>query len=168
MVVVRPGWVYGPGDRRTFKLIKAIAAEKFILLTKGDVCQTPVYIDDLVRGILLCAEKGEAGEIYHLAGKEALTVEEITTMIAQAAGTKFLRIPLPSLFLKLAAWKLEFFFNLLGKEAPLTRGKLAFFVHPKPLSIQKARGRLDYEPEWDFAAGIASTFAWYRKNGWLP
>jgi dihydroflavonol-4-reductase len=168
VVVIRPGWVYGPGDRRTFKLIKALATEKFMLLTKGSVCQTPVYIDDLIQGILLCAEKGAAGEIYHLTGKEALTVKEITTAIAHAAGKNFPHWPLPIFLLKVAAWKLEMFYNFFGKEAPLTRGKLAFFVHPKPLSIQKAKTKLDYEPEWDFKSGIASSLAWYRQNGWLP
>jgi dihydroflavonol-4-reductase len=168
VVVIRPGWVYGPGDRRTFKLIKAIASNKFLLITRGSTCQTPVYIDDLIQGILLCAEKAEAGEIYHLAGKENLTVKEITTEIAQAAGVRFSQFPLPVFFLKVAAWKLEKSFSLLGKEAPLTRGKLAFFVHPKPLFIQKASTALGYVPEWDFKKGIATTVAWYRQNGWLP
>jgi dihydroflavonol-4-reductase len=168
VVVIRPGWAYGPGDRRTFKLIKAVISGKFVLLTKGSVIQTPVYVDDLVRGILRCAEKGQAGEIYHLAGREVLTVKEITSAIAHASGVKFSQFPLPVFLLKVAAWKLEMLYKLLGREAPLTRGKLAFFIHPKPLSIQKARTQLDFEPEWDFNTGIASAIAWYRQNGWLP
>jgi nucleoside-diphosphate-sugar epimerase len=168
VVVIRPGWVYGPGDRRTFKLIEAVASKKFMLLTKGSTHQTPVYIDDLIQGIMLCAEKAQAGEIFHLAGKEDLTVKEITNAIAQAAGVRLSQFPLPGFVLKVAAWKLEKVFSLFGKEAPLTRGKLAFFIHPKPLSIQKARVQLGYEPEWDFKTGIATTIAWYRQNGWLP
>jgi dihydroflavonol-4-reductase len=168
VVVIRPGWVYGPGDRRTFKLIKAIASKKFLLLTKGSTRQTPVYIDDLIQGILLCAEKADARGIYHLAGKEDLTVKEIVTAIAQATGVQLDQLPLPIFILKIAAWKLETFYSLLGKEAPLTRGKLTFFTHPKPLSILKASTELGYEPGWDFKRGIDSTVAWYRHNGWLP
>lgn len=167
VVVVRPGWVYGPGDRRTFKLIKAVASKKFLLLTKGTTSQTPVYIDDLIQGTLLCAEKAESGEIYHLSGNETLTVKEITTAIARAAGVRLSQLPLPVFFLKVAAWKLEKSFSILGKEAPLTRGKLAFFVHPKPLSIHKASATLGYAPAWDFKSGIAATIAWYRQHGWL-
>jgi dihydroflavonol-4-reductase len=168
VVVVRPGWVYGPGDRRTFKLIKAVASRKFFLLTKGSTRQTPVYIDDLIQGILLCAEKAASGSIYHLAGKEDMTVKEIVTEIARSAGVPLYNFPMPLFILKVAAWKLETFFSLLGKEAPLTRGKLAFFIHPKPLSIQKARSELGYEPQWDFKAGIETAIAWYRQHGWLP
>ncbi len=167
IVVIRPGWVYGPGDHRTFKLIKAVATRKFLLVTRGTVRQTPVYIDDLVKGILLCSEKGKTGEIYHLAGKESLTVKEITSSIAQAAGVSFPQFPLPIFVLKATAWKLETAFLLLGKEAPLTKGKLAFFIHPKPLSIRKASTELGFAPQWDFKTGIATTVSWYREHGWL-
>lgn len=168
IVVIRPGWVYGPGDRRTFKLIKAVASKKFLLVTRGTTCQTPVFIDDLIQGALLCAEKGKAGEIYHLAGKEVLTVKEITGFIARAAGVPLTQFPLPTFVLKVTAWKLEKAFMLLGREAPLTRGKLAFFIHPKPLSIHKADTDLGYTPEWTFEKGIAAAITWYREHGWLP
>lgn len=168
VTVIRPGWVYGPGDRRTFKLIEAIASKKFILVTRGSTCQTPVYIEDLVQGILLCAEKEKAGGTYHLAGRECLTVKEITQAIAKATNVSLPRFPLPVFALKAAAWKLEKAYALWSKEAPLTRGKLAFFIHPKPLSIQKAAADLGYAPEWDFEKGMAASVAWYRENGWLP
>jgi dihydroflavonol-4-reductase len=167
VVVVRPGWVYGPGDSRTFKLIKAVASRKFLLITNGKTRQTPVYIDDLVQGILLCADKARAGEIYHLAGNQDLTVKDIIHLIAQAANAPFSQFPLPRFVLRVASWKLELVYSLFGKEAPLTRGKLAFFIHPKPLSIQKAKANLGYEPEWDFQTGIETAVHWYRKNGWL-
>ncbi len=56
IVIVRPGWAYGPGDRRTFKLIKSINDGRFFLVAKGRGRQTPVYIrgsrrrDHFVRG----------------------------------------------------------------------------------------------------------------------
>lgn len=168
VVVIRPGWVYGPGDRRTFKLIKAVASKKFLLVTRGTVRQTPVYIDDLIQGILLCADKGKTGEIYHLAGNEVLTVEQITGLIARATGVPLTRFPLPTFALRVAAWKMEKAFSLLGREAPLTRGKLAFFIHPKPLSIRKAGAYLEYAPQWNFETGIATAVSWYREHGWLP
>jgi nucleoside-diphosphate-sugar epimerase len=167
VVVVRPGWVYGPGDRRTFKLIKTIAARRFILPTRGTTRQTPVYIEDLIQGVLLAAEKARAGEIYHLAGSEVLTVREIVSLIAQAAGNRFSSFPFPILLLKTAAFILEKTFFLVKKEAPLTRGRLAFFIHPKPLSIRKAVAELGYSPQTDLKRGMSQTVSWYLKNGWM-
>jgi len=167
IMVVRPGWVYGPGDRRTFKLIKAIAKKHFILVTKGDIWQTPIFIDDLIQGTILCAEKGRSGEIYHLAGKEVLTVKQIVDHIADTAGVKIPSFTLPLMSVRAAAFLLEKVFYIFKKEAPLTRGKLAFFIHPKPLSIDKSRCELGFDPKTDFATGITKTFRWYREQGWI-
>lgn len=167
VVIVRPGWVYGPGDRRTFKLIKAIAKKRFILVTKGETSQTPIYIDDLVDGVFLCAEKGQRDHIYNIAGSEVLPVKDIVTTIASAAGTKIPPISLPLLPVKLAASVLERSFSLLKKEAPLTRGKLSFFIHPKPLAIQKAKQNLGYAPKINFLEGISQTVEWCKAHNWL-
>lgn len=167
VVVIRPGWVYGPGDRRTFKLIKAILKKHFIMVTKGDELQTPCFIDDLIHGTRLCAEKGKSGEIYNITGSEAIPVREICGAIAEAGGTEIPSFRLPLWTVRIAAWKMGVAFGLFKKEAPLTMGKLSFFVHPKPLSIDKARRELGYNPETDFRNGIARAIDWYNLNGWL-
>lgn len=167
IVIVRPGWAYGPGDRRTFKLIKSIHGKRFALVAGGRGRQTPVYISDLVRGIALSAEKGRPGEIYHVAGNEILTVKEMAESIASACGTRLPRISPPLWMMKTAAVLLEKTFRLIGKEAPFNRSKLSFFIHPKALSIEKARRELGYEPAVDFETGIALAVDWYKENGWL-
>ena len=167
LVVIRPGWVYGPGDRRTFKLIRAIAKGRFVMITRGDARQTPVHIDDLISGVFLCAERGKSGEIYHLAGKEVLRVSEMAAVIASATERRLPPIHLPLWPAKTAARVMERGFALFGKEAPLTSGRLAFFIHPKPLSIAKAKKHLGFTPRIDFRSGMAQTVSWYRKNDWL-
>ncbi len=167
VVVVRPGWVYGPGDRRTFKLIGAIARGRFLMVGKGAAVQTPVYIDDLVRGTMLCAEKGRNGEIYNLAGTEVLSVAEMAGTIAAACGRKLPRLRPPMGPTRAAAWAMGKAFGAFGREAPLNPSRLAFFLHPKPLCIDKARAELGFAPQVLFAAGTARAVAWYRDNGWL-
>jgi len=167
IMVVRPGWVYGPEDRRTFKLIKAIADKRFIFVTGKKTLQTPVYINDLIKGVLLCAERGKNKEIYHLAGKEILTVREIAEKIADALETHFPTLTLPLWFIKMVAFICENGYRVLGREAPITRGRLAFFTHSKPLSIKKAELELEYSPEYDFRTGIQRTISWYKEKGWL-
>jgi nucleoside-diphosphate-sugar epimerase len=167
VVVVRPGWAYGPGDRRTFKLIKAIAKKRFILVTKGKAKQTPVFIHDLIKGVLLCAGKARAGEIYHLAGEEVLSVKDMVSMIAVATHSKLPSFSLPLFPVRCAAWTMEKAFYLFRREAPLSRGKLGFFIYPKPLSIQKAKTELGYSPQTDFQTGMRRTVTWYQDHSWL-
>lgn len=168
VVIVRPGWAYGPGDRRTFKLIKAICRGRFFMATRGRSLQTPVYIDDLVKGILLAGEKGQKGEVYHLAGGEIMTVREMAQEIAAACGRKLPRFYLPLMPARLAALLLESAFVPLRREPPLSRSKLSFFIHSKPLSVDKARRELGFAPEVNFKSGLAQTLSWYRSQGWLP
>ena len=167
LVVVRPGWAYGPGDRRTFKLIEAINRGRFALVAADRGRQTPVYIDDLVRGLRLTAEKGRTGEIYHLTGNEILTVREMASAIAEACGARIPKVALPKWSAIAAAWVLEKAFAPFGKEAPLNRSRLSFFLHPKALSNEKARKELGFEPAVDFRTGTKKAVAWYREQGGL-
>jgi len=167
VVIIRPGWVYGPGDRRTFKLIRTIVRRRFVLVGRGKIRQTPVHVDDLVSGTLLCAAKGRSGEIYNLTGSEVLTVKAMAEAIAAAAGTTIPGFSLPLGPAKAAAWALAALFKPFKKEAPLNPSRLAFFVDSKPLDIAKAVHELGYTPALDFRKGIAATVEWYRENGWL-
>ena len=168
VVVVRSGWAYGPGDRRTFKLIKSICRGRFIMATRGRGLQTPVYIDDLTRGILLAGEKGRKAEVYHLAGGEIMSVRKMAEEIAAACGRRLPRVYLPALPARLAAFLLDKSFGPLRREPPFSRSKLSFFLHSKPLSIEKAKRELGYAPEVEFSSGIKRAVTWYRSQGWLP
>ncbi len=167
IVVVRPSWVYGPADKRTFKLIQAIMRRRFIRVTRGETAQTPVFIEDLIRGVLLCAEKGRGGEIYHLAGGETLSVKAMVETIAESVDRRIPRPWLPKIPAHAAAWAADKVFPLFGKEAPLSREKLAFFLHPKPLSIQKSEEELGFSPTVNFKQGMTRSVSWYKEHGWL-
>jgi nucleoside-diphosphate-sugar epimerase len=167
VVIIRPGWVYGPGDRRTFKLIRTIARGRFVMVGRGRAKQTPIFVDDLVRGTMQAAEKGRAGEIYNLAGSEVLTVREMAEAIAAACGRTLPRPRIPMGPARAAGAILGGAFGLIGKEAPLNPSRLAFFLHPKPLAIGKARAELLFAPRMDFRRGMELTAAWGRRNGWI-
>jgi len=167
VVVIRPGWIYGPGDRRTFKLIRSIAGGRFLLPGRGETLQSPAYIDDLVAGTLLCAGRGRAGEIYNIAGNQAMPVRKMVETIAAALGKSLPRFHPPMGLTRAAGAVLGILFGFAGKEAPLNPSRLAFFVHPKGLNIEKARTELGFEPAVGFAEGMARAVDWYRRAGWL-
>jgi nucleoside-diphosphate-sugar epimerase len=167
VVIVRPGWVYGPGDRRTFKFIRAICRRRSALIAGAPGRQTPVYIDDLIAGVLLAAEKGRPGAVYHLAGDEVMTPEAMTAIVAAACGVVGPRLKLPRGLAVAAAFILEKTFGWVKKETPLNRGKLSFFLDPKAMSSARAKKELGFAPATDFSKGIVRAIAWYRENGWL-
>jgi nucleoside-diphosphate-sugar epimerase len=97
VVIVRISETYGPGDGRLLKLFRGIDRRVFLLIGPGTNIHHPVYIDDLVDGLLLAATKPTAiGRTLVLAGKDAVTTRQMVDTIATELGRapSRLRVPL--------------------------------------------------------------------------
>jgi nucleoside-diphosphate-sugar epimerase len=167
--IVRPAWVYGPGDRRTCKLFRAIARRRLMLVGKAQNRQHPVYIDDVIEGLWLCLQRAAhtAGRSYILAGSDIVTIEHLCTRIARAVST-----PLPGLRVPIAAAKIagvaaEWVWKRRGKEGPIDRSKVDFFIKHRAYDITRSRTELGFAPRVGLDDGLARAAAFYRKEGWL-
>ncbi len=88
-VIIQPSEVYGPGDPNwTERPIELIKSGRMILAGGGKGLIQPVFIDDLVRGVLAAAERGGLGETYILCGPEVVTVREYFSYFAAMVGKK--------------------------------------------------------------------------------
>jgi nucleoside-diphosphate-sugar epimerase len=102
-----------------------------------------------------------------LAGPEVVSIKDLVSAIARAAGVRPPRMRLPVPSARAAAWILDKLFRPFKKEAPLTPSRLAFFLRSKPLDIGKAERELGYRPRVGIEEGMSLTLDWYRRNGWL-
>ncbi len=166
ILILRPGWVYGAKDQRTFKLIRQINSGLFFIAGNGRQKHSPILAEDIARLTLQAALKAPPNETYNLA-TETLTIEEIVQTIASALKVKqkFLKVPL--WIVEPAALVSEALFFLLKKEAPLSRAKLAFFKRGKPLNTEKINALLPAEKLTHFSQGMIDTVSWYQKAHWL-
>ena len=103
-----------------------------------------LHVDDHCRGIEKVIEKGKAGEIYNIGGGEELTNLEITRVILERLGG--------------TENDIEFVEDRKGHDFRYS------------VDIKKITEQLGYKPEIKFAAGIADTISWYKKNTqwWEP
>ena len=165
-VIVRPAGIYGPGDMRFLKLFTTIRSGRFRMFGSGEVYIHLVYIDDLVDGMLLCGKAESAvGKIYILGGKEYVTLNELSRMVAEATGVEK-RIPhLPYWPLHMAAIACEGLCRPLRIEPPLHRRRAEFFVKNRAFSIERAQRDLGYRPAVDLRTGIDRTARWYEAQG---
>jgi dTDP-glucose 4,6-dehydratase len=102
-----------------------------------------IHVDDHCRGIQLVAERGEPGEVYHIAGTAELTNLRLTELIIEALG---------------AGWDSV-------RPVPDRKG------HDRRYSLSDARLRgLGYAPAVAFDRGLAETIQWYADNRawWEP
>ena len=168
VVVVRIPETYGPGDRRLLKLFKAIDKGTFFNIGKGENRHHLMYVDDLVDGLLLAAEQpGINGERFLFAGRSILTTNEMIATIARVLDKDPPRIRVPLAPLMLTAIVLESVMKPLGKQPPLHRRRMDFFVKSFVLDGDKAKRVLGFEPRTEFADGARETARWYRERGLL-
>ncbi|MET8139622.1 dTDP-glucose 4,6-dehydratase [Sphaerisporangium sp. NPDC005288] len=102
-----------------------------------------VHVDDHCRGIQLVAERGEPGQVYHIAGTAELSNLELTRRILAELDADWSSV----------------------EPVPDRKG------HDRRYSLDDARLRgMGYAPRTGFDEGIAATVGWYADNPswWKP
>jgi nucleoside-diphosphate-sugar epimerase len=168
LTVIRPGPIYGPGDRRLLKLIGGVARRHFMLLGDGTPRFQMVYIDDLVEGFRLAAESPRAaGRTYIIAGDEGPTLNELVEEIADVAKVPAPRFKLPVWPFWLAGAICEAICVPFGIEPPIFRRRVKFFTSNRWFDISRARKELGFAPHVRLRDGIRRTLDSYRHLGWI-
>jgi nucleoside-diphosphate-sugar epimerase len=168
IVIIRISETYGPGDLRLLKLFKAIKKQLFVMIGSGRNMHHPIYIDDLLEGLLLAATTEKAGgKTFVLAGKEPLSTHDMVCIIAGAVGTSIpkMRAPL-TIFLALAT-TMEIFCRPLGLQPPLHRRRMDFFRKSYVFRQEEALKHLGFVAKYGFREGVAEVTRWYARMGYL-
>jgi oxidoreductase len=167
VIIARPGFIYGPGDRHVLNLFRAIQRGQFFYLAGGQRFCQPTFVADAVAGMLRCVTQGQPGEAYHIVGPRAVTFRELGETISKALGVRPPRLSLPAWPAHLAAAGFEIAGRVFGLKPPLSRTGVDFFSEDRVFSWQRAHDELGYTPQYELAAGAAETVAWYRRHRWL-
>jgi nucleoside-diphosphate-sugar epimerase len=168
VVVVRPGLVYGPRDMHLLPFFQAIDRGLFRPIAQGRARWQPVYVDDVVRGLLAATTApGLDGAVIQLAGSERLSVTEFANKIAAAMGRKprSTSIPYPAAFA--AGAVLEALTAPLRGDPPLTRARVRTLTQDRLYRIAEAERRLGWRPETPLEKGLHQTVGWYRARNLL-
>ncbi|MCB8935272.1 MAG: NAD-dependent epimerase/dehydratase family protein [Anaerolineae bacterium] len=167
VVIVRPEFVYGPGDRHVLGLFRAIERGMFFYVGSGNNHCHPTYIDDAVEGMVAGLQTGRVGQAYQIAGPRSVSFRELAETIAAALGVPPPRVRVPRAAAWLGAGVLEVAGRATGRSVPLSRTGVAFFSEDRRFSSAKAERELGYVPHVELKEGVARTIAWYRAEGLL-
>ncbi len=169
VVVVRISETYGPGDRRLLKLFKAASKGLLVQVGSGENLHHPVYIDDLLDGLLAAAQLESAvNTTFVLAGPKPVTSAQMLRAVASSLGgeARIVRIPLAPLLW--TASILEALLRPLGIQPPLHRRRMDFFLKSFRFQGAGAHKSLGFEPKVDLQTGMQATARWYEAEGLLP
>jgi nucleoside-diphosphate-sugar epimerase len=147
--------VYGPGEvlgagrwRGTVNTVwrnvtptfiyKALRQEALPVENGGVATRDFIYVDDIVSGLLACATRAEAGEVYNLASGNETSILELAELVNELTGN-----PTPIALTPARDW------DHSGQR----------FGAP-----EKARAELGFACDTDLREGLERTVAWTRDN----
>ena len=146
-VVVRPGNLYGPYDKYTWKESKVIAAlirraverhNPFLVWGDGNDVKDFLYIEDFIEGVLLAFERIEGFSPLNIASGQPVTIREVLTKILQETGYE---------------------------DAVVRYDASKPIMIPKRLiDVSRVREVSGWVPQTSLAQGIARTVKWYKST----
>lgn len=169
VVVLRPGFIYGPHDRTVMpRLIRSLRDGLMRYPgAKGARALNTIFVENLVDALFLAVEREEAvGQAYNLTDGEFVSKRRFVEKVADA-----LDLPRPTRTPPLwLAWTVTWLSEALAKmrgaqEAPTFNfTRLKFMGLNLEFSIDKAKRELGYRPRVDFDEAMARTMSWYREH----
>jgi len=124
-----------------------------------------IYVEDLVKELILTAEKKEAADkVYYLADSRIYTNDDILTAMSKAIGRKAFRLRLPRSILPVLAVLLQ----KIQKKGIINPDKIQEICYPHwTCDPARALKELGFNTETPLGEGFKRTADWYRKEKWL-
>ena len=165
MTVIRPGWVYGPGD---VKLLGRLAT----MLQNGTACIVGdgsntlmlTYVTNVVDAIMLAAKHEAAvGESFNVSNDVRVSQREFLNRLADAVGAKHVRKKVPFRAAYAVATFLEASYRWLGiKQRPLiTRQSMSLLGLSQTFATDKITDRLGWQPRVELETGLQRIREWW-------
>jgi UDP-glucose 4-epimerase len=144
-VALRFGNVYGPRSKHKSSVVakffrQALAGEHLDIYGDGNQTRDFLYIDDLVRAIVLASEAEVGGEVFQIATHRETTVNEIADNIKRIVEDSG------------------------GKVSIIHEQERTGDVRRNYSDISKAKRILGWEPEFDLQEGLMRTFEYFRRH----
>ncbi|CAM3808959.1 NAD-dependent epimerase/dehydratase family protein [Smaragdicoccus niigatensis] len=166
--IVRPGDVYGPGSRPwTVLPIQLIKQNLFVLPAMGNGIFSPIYIDDLVAGVLLAADSPAAiGQVFTISGGIGITTKEFFAHYYRMLHKRGPVVVPTSVAIALSTGsaQLSKFTSINAELSPVS---VKYLCRTGTYSIDKARQMLGFEPKIDLETGMALTRKWLASEGMI-
>jgi nucleoside-diphosphate-sugar epimerase len=169
VVILRPGFVYGPRDRTVLpKLIRKMTTGKIHYLGGGERALNSIYIGNLIEAVILAVEKPQAiGQAYNLTDGESVSKRRFIEAVADGVGLPRSKQILPYPVAAFVVWLLRKHVaraTRAGRKPLVSHAQFKFLLLNLDFSIEKAKRELGYTPRFRFDEAIRETTAWYRAN----
>ncbi len=167
VAVIRPMWVYGPGDRTFFpELVDAMRKHEMVFFGSSRNTIPLCYIDNLVDAIILTLTHDEAvGQGYLVGDGAVITWKELTDLLADRLDLPKVELTIPLSLAKTAAVGAETLAKVekSTQRPALTRYELEMAGRDMHYSTEKICRELGFSPRVLPEEGLVRTIEWLKS-----
>jgi dihydroflavonol-4-reductase len=166
--ILRPGVVYGPGDRAMLPLFRLAALGVLPLVGRPTAAYTFIHVSDLVRAIAAAIERGRDRDTMFVGHPLAVTTRDLLEAVRTAAHCRAVMVRIPLAVMRLAALAGDVGGAMRGR--PLTinsRRYVELSSEGFVCRVDRIREHLGIVAQMDLREGLAQTAVWYRQERWL-
>lgn len=169
ITIIRPPAVYGQRDRDFLKFFRCVEYGILPIVSSSEAKLSLVHISDLVSGILLATEMGNAtNQTYFIADENFYTWRELGGIAAEQFRKKIHTLYIPPWALYTVAFAVETVSAFQRKATLFNREKAKEALQEYWIcDVGKAKQELGFQSQISIEKGIQQTIAWYRDKGWL-
>jgi nucleoside-diphosphate-sugar epimerase len=156
-VMLRPRFVWGPGDQTLAPEIKSMVEKgAFMWIDGGRARTSTTHIANLVHGAKLVLDRGTGGEAYFVTDGEVRSFREFLPELMEAYGVELGDRSMPSLIVRPAAILTEGIWRTfkLSGTPPITRHAIDLMCCDCILKINKIENELGYKPVITVVEGL--------------
>jgi nucleoside-diphosphate-sugar epimerase len=166
VVVLRPGFIYGPRDRNGLpNLMPYLLRRKIVYVGSGNNDIALTSVKNLVSSMILAAEKEEAeGNVYNITDDQGITANQFLKELCNILQIPEPRIHLPIPVAASLARTVEGVSRLLDKDSQLNEYTVALISNNHHFDVSKARNELGYTPSENFSEDLKEAISWYLEN----
>ncbi len=162
--IIRPAMIYGPGDMRTLKLFSMVNRRTFFYVGDGSNLVHFIDVRDLAKAFYAAMCKTELNaESFIIAGKSAVPLKQVTSLIATELGVKPPWIKLPIKLMQAIGSTCEALCKPFGIQPPIYRRRVDFFTKDRSFNSEKAARLLGFVPEKELQ-DVANRFGITTRN----
>lgn len=169
--IVRPCAIYGPWDRETLAIFRAVSRRIFPLPRIENARIALIHAADAAAAMVSLCDSAYSSAIFELTDEhvEGYSWDEIVSTAEMAIGAKVLAVPLPGMAVLAAAVIGATAARLARRTPMLTLGKAREILHADWGSAPDRRPPpAVWQPKIGLKQGFQDTVSWYRDRLWLP
>lgn len=166
--MLRPGVVYGPGDRALLPVFRLAQRGILPLVGRTDAAYTFIHVADLVRAIAAAVDHPAGGETMFAGHPDPVSTRELLAGVRAVCGGRGVMVRIPLGITRLAAYAGDAAGVLFHARTVInSRRYVELASEGFVCGVASLHDRLGVAAQIGLREGLADAYRWYRKEGWL-